>query len=80
MDVDPAAVLAAFKASGTLKMIHGHTHRPDNHHYPLESAVAERVVLAAWDEAGEFLEITPAGWARRTILAGRADPASPSGT
>lgn len=80
MDVDPAAVIAAFEASGTRKMIHGHTHRPANHRYLLGSATAERVVLAAWDETGEFLEVTPAGWARRTIVVDCAGPANPSGT
>ncbi|MBM4213461.1 MAG: UDP-2,3-diacylglucosamine diphosphatase [Gammaproteobacteria bacterium] len=62
MDVAPQAVVAAFVASGTRKMIHGHTHRPNRHTHVLRTAAeeyeAERVVLAAWDERGEYLEVT----------------------
>jgi len=67
MDVTPSAVIAAFEASGTRKMIHGHTHRPAEHRHATRDGVAERVVLAAWDEAGEFLEVTADGWRRRTV-------------
>jgi len=67
MDVTPSAVIAAFEASGTRKMIHGHTHRPAEHHHATRNGEAERVVLAAWDEAGEFLEVTADGWQRRTV-------------
>lgn len=77
MDVAPQAVAAAFVASGTRKMIHGHTHRPNRHMHVLQSAdgdyEAERVVLAAWDERGEYLEVaalegasTP-DWRRRVV-------------
>lgn len=72
MDVTPDAVIAAFEASGTRKMIHGHTHRPGHHRYALASGEAERVVLAAWDTDGEFLEVSPAGWIRRKVSLARA--------
>lgn len=72
MDVTPDAVCAAFEASGTRRMIHGHTHRPGHHRYALASGEAERVVLAAWDTDGEFLEVSPAGWIRRKISLVRA--------
>ena len=61
MDVAPEAVVAAFEASGTRRMIHGHTHRPAEHHHATRLGDAERIVLAAWDDAGEYLEITPQG-------------------
>jgi UDP-2,3-diacylglucosamine hydrolase len=67
MDVTPSAVIAAFEVSGTRKMIHGHTHRPAEHRHATRDGDAERVVLAAWDEAGEFLEISPEGWSRRIV-------------
>jgi UDP-2,3-diacylglucosamine hydrolase len=61
MDVAPEAVTAAFIASGTRKMIHGHTHRPNHHKHVLHvddaECTAERIVLAAWDERGEYLEV-----------------------
>jgi UDP-2,3-diacylglucosamine hydrolase len=67
MDVTPSAVVAAFEASDTLKMIHGHTHRPGEHRHVTRHGEAERVVLAAWDEAGEFLDITAGGWQRKRV-------------
>jgi UDP-2,3-diacylglucosamine hydrolase len=67
MDVTPAAVVAAFEASGVRKMIHGHTHRPGTHRHSTALGEAERVVLAAWDAQGEYLEITAEGWQRKVI-------------
>lgn len=67
MDVTPAAVVAAFEASGVRKMIHGHTHRPGTHRHSTALGEAERVVLAAWDAHGEYLEITAEGWQRKVI-------------
>ncbi|MBM4192319.1 MAG: UDP-2,3-diacylglucosamine diphosphatase [Gammaproteobacteria bacterium] len=67
MDVTPSAVIAALEASGTRKMIHGHTHRPAEHRHITRDGNAERVVLSAWDEAGEYLEVTADGWQRRKI-------------
>jgi UDP-2,3-diacylglucosamine hydrolase len=71
MDVTPDAVVKAFEASGTRKMIHGHTHRPATHRHDTRAGSAERTVLAAWDEGGEYLEITPQGWRRQTVSSGR---------
>lgn len=67
MDVTPSAVVAAFEASGTRKMIHGHTHRPAEHRHSTRHGDAERIVLAAWDDAGEYLEVTEDGWRRQTV-------------
>lgn len=67
MDVAPAAVVAAFEASGVRKMIHGHTHRPGTHRHPTALGEAERIVLAAWDAQGEYLQITPESWQRRVV-------------
>ena len=71
MDVAPAAVVAAFEASGVRKMIHGHTHRPGTHWHHTRLGEAERVVLAAWDAEGEYLEITAERWQRRVVSADR---------
>ncbi len=67
MDVSPAAVIAAFEATDTRRMIHGHTHRPANHRHAVRGGEAERVVLAAWDDGGEYLEVSPAGWNRQRV-------------
>jgi len=49
MDVTPDAVLAALRAAGVQRVIHGHTHRPAAHVLDLDGAPAERWVLPDWD-------------------------------
>jgi UDP-2,3-diacylglucosamine hydrolase len=61
MDVNPAAVSAAFDRHRVARMIHGHTHRPARHHLDLEAGPAERIVLADWYDHGSYLQVTPAG-------------------
>lgn len=61
MDVTPEAVLAALRAAGVKRIIHGHTHRPAAHVLDLGDALAERWVLPDWDldgpePRGGFLE------------------------
>lgn len=68
MDVNENAVRAAFKATETLCMIHGHTHRPGKHEHVLDDGrVATRHVLDAWHTQGGVLERTATGWSRRVI-------------
>ncbi len=55
MDVNEAAVAAAFRATGVRRMIHGHTHRPAVHDLVLDGAPAQRIVLGAWYEQGSYL-------------------------
>jgi UDP-2,3-diacylglucosamine hydrolase len=64
MDVAPAAVEAAFAASGCGVLIHGHTHRPARHvHRAADATAKERIrwVLPDWYERGGYLEASPAG-------------------
>ena len=61
MDVTPDAVLAALRAAGVRRIIHGHTHRPAAHVVDLGDTLAERWVLPDWDlddaePRGGFLE------------------------
>jgi UDP-2,3-diacylglucosamine hydrolase len=67
MDVNEKAVVAAFEATDTLKMIHGHTHRPGEHTHMTANGPAQRIVLSAWDESGEYLEIDGTSTCRRQI-------------
>jgi UDP-2,3-diacylglucosamine hydrolase len=67
MDVNSKAVIAAFEATSTLTMIHGHTHRPAEHHHSTTNGVARRIVLAAWDEDGEFLVVSDKNWSRQRV-------------
>lgn len=79
MDVTPAAVEAAFRASGCRRMIHGHTHRPATHIHTVDGEQAERWVLAAWDAEGSALEVSESGW-RVLPAAAAASAAAPSAT
>ena len=67
MDVAPDAVLAAFRATGTRTMIHGHTHRPAEHTHEVDGAPARRLVLDAWYEHGSVLMLDGSGFSRREI-------------
>lgn len=68
MDVNAGAVKQAFIENGVMRMIHGHTHRPDVHEYDMGSAgTARRYVLADWYTAGSFLEVSAAGVSARKI-------------
>ena len=54
MDVTPEAVEEAMRASGTQRVIHGHTHRPARHDFQVAGAPATRWVLSDWaDDPGQ---------------------------
>ena len=55
MDVNAAAVTAAFKAACVRRIIHGHTHRPAVHDVLVEGEPVQRIVLGAWYEQGSYL-------------------------
>ncbi|MBV8910520.1 MAG: UDP-2,3-diacylglucosamine diphosphatase [Gammaproteobacteria bacterium] len=55
MDVNAAAVTAAFRAARVRRLIHGHTHRPGVHALEIDGESAERIVLGAWYEQGSYL-------------------------
>lgn len=62
MDVNPAAVTAAFRDSGAQLMIHGHTHRPGRHSYQIDGRHCERIVLGDWTDAcGWFARLDATG-------------------
>ncbi len=56
MEVNQDTVISTMQKYGTLRLIHGHTHRPHLHHFFINEQVAQRFVLAAWTkERGEIL-------------------------
>jgi len=67
MDVNPAAVTAAFKAGGVRRIIHGHTHRPAIHDALVEGKPVQRIVLGAWYEQGSYLECEAGRYELRTL-------------
>jgi UDP-2,3-diacylglucosamine hydrolase len=67
MDVNAAAVAAAFRAARVRRMIHGHTHRPGVHDIELDGAAAQRIVLGAWYEQGSYLRFERGGYELREL-------------
>ena len=48
-DVTPDAVAGLFRSSGTVTMIHGHTHMPATHRQIIDGVQTERWVIPDWD-------------------------------
>ena len=67
MDVNPAAVTAAFKAARVHRIIHGHTHRPAIHDALVEGQPVQRIVLGAWYEQGSYLAYENGRYELRTL-------------
>ena len=56
MDVNQDTVTKVMQQYGTLRLIHGHTHRPALHTIAINGQATQRFVLAAWTkECGEIL-------------------------
>jgi UDP-2,3-diacylglucosamine hydrolase len=55
MDVTQAEVERVMQKHGVQHLIHGHTHRPNVHHFQLNNHSATRTVLGAWHSAGSVL-------------------------
>ena len=62
MDTNQQAVEAMLRAHGVQRMIHGHTHRPQEHRFDLDGRPAQRMVLGDWYEQGSVLECNAQGW------------------
>src|SRR5580658_3127097 len=67
MDVNPAAVAAAFRAARVRRMIHGHTHRPGVHDGTIDGAAVQRIVLGAWYEQGSYLRLERGSYQLREL-------------
>jgi UDP-2,3-diacylglucosamine hydrolase len=59
MDVNAGAVAQAMRSAGVTRLIHGHTHRPAIHQFPLDGQDAQRIVLGDWYEQGSVLRVAP---------------------
>jgi UDP-2,3-diacylglucosamine hydrolase len=58
MDVNASAVDLVMAKHGVSLLIHGHTHRPDQH----SLVNGERIVLGDWDRMGWAIEMDPSGY------------------
>ncbi|MCK2147983.1 UDP-2,3-diacylglucosamine diphosphatase [Marinobacter alexandrii] len=59
MDVTPEEVVKDMEAHGVQRLIHGHTHRPAEHHLQANGQPAKRIVLGDWDTHVWWLEVQP---------------------
>lgn len=65
MDVSPIAVDSRMRRYGVRRLIHGHTHRPQDHRLSVDGQLALRQVLADWkDDGGEILVHRHNNWER----------------
>ena len=56
MDVNQETVVRVMQEHACLRLIHGHTHRPNIHDFLINQQTAQRFVLSAWcKDAGEVL-------------------------
>lgn len=55
MDVNQQAVESAMRDTKVVQLIHGHTHRPDTHHFELDGNAVKRIVLGDWYNTGNVL-------------------------
>ncbi len=68
MDVNQNTVQELMLNHDCFRLIHGHTHRPNVHHFELNDQPAQRFVLAAWSKnAGEVLCWNEKGYKRELI-------------
>jgi UDP-2,3-diacylglucosamine hydrolase len=70
MDVNQDAVVKAFRATNTRRMIHGHTHRPGVHDLTIDGTPAQRIVLGAWYEQGSYLRYESGRYELRALPRG----------
>ncbi len=52
MDVNQQAVEKMMRSHKVFSLVHGHTHRPAEHHFKLDGKPATRFVLPEWGEKG----------------------------
>ncbi len=58
MDVNQQSVKDAFARNDVREMIHGHTHRPQEHHYKIGNKTAKRHVLGDWDKYNYIFRVS----------------------
>ncbi|MGD9388951.1 MAG: UDP-2,3-diacylglucosamine diphosphatase [Thioalkalispiraceae bacterium] len=68
MDVNQDEVVATMNKYQVSQLIHGHTHRPDTHHFKIDAREVTRIVLSDWhDHEGYVLVCSASGCQTRTI-------------
>lgn len=78
MDVNAQAVAARMRAHQVTRLIHGHTHRPDIHHFDLDGQAVSRIVLGDWFEQGSLLLVDAGDYSLQTLAFAKAKDAGQS--
>lgn len=59
MDVTQSEVLKIMQEHDISSLIHGHTHRPAVHRFPLENGITgERTVLGDWEQGASYISLS----------------------
>ena len=61
MDVSESSVLSAFERYDVRQMIHGHTHRQNQHQYKVNGVNHCRHVLGDWDTSSSIMKVSKDG-------------------
>lgn len=66
-DVNAETVVNAMRGAEVRLLLHGHTHRPNVHHFDLDGGAARRIVLGDWHQRGSVLYWQPSGFDLRSL-------------
>ena len=69
MDVNQKAVVDIMLKYDVRVLLHGHTHRPNIHHFELSGTDATRIVLGDWYEEGSVVRWGKTGYELETLSA-----------
>jgi len=67
MDVNQHAVEQTMAEQHVRRLIHGHTHRPNVHHFKIHQHPATRIVLGDWYDQGSVLEFSNGHYDLQTL-------------
>ncbi|GMQ91363.1 MAG: UDP-2,3-diacylglucosamine diphosphatase [Gammaproteobacteria bacterium] len=74
MDTNQQTIEQVMQQHDATLLIHGHTHRPDEHHFEINKCAMTRIVLADWDGDGSVLRVDKNGWAVKKLSASQLKP------
>ena len=67
MDVNQKTVADTMLKYDVKVLLHGHTHRPNIHHFKLNGTDATRIVLGDWYEEGSVVRWSKTGYKLETL-------------
>ncbi len=67
MDVNQQTVEDTMREQGVRRLLHGHTHRPQVHHFDLDGVPATRIVLGAWEDDAVIVTWNEQGFQTETL-------------